>query len=242
MESHEKQLSPEELEIARLRRELNDATKELESFAYAVSHDLRGPTRTILGYASILKEDYAAVLDSAAMDSLDRQVMAARRIEALVADVLKYSRMSRREPVRVDFDLSRLAEGVANEVRNRGWKVPVTFEIEPGLTANADPDLMRMVLDNLFDNAVKFSGPTGSATVQFGADGGGYFVRDRGVGFDMQFSNKLFVPFERLHRPDAFPGTGLGLAGVRKIIARHNGQTWAEGTVDGGATFRFRLG
>jgi light-regulated signal transduction histidine kinase (bacteriophytochrome) len=219
------------------------ANRELESFTYSVSHDLRAPIRTILGYAAILKEDYADRLDAAAVDMIDRQVAAAKRMETLVLDLLEYSRVGRRELVVSEFDLSRLGGEVAAEIIHRNRTLKVRFEIEPGLRAYGDPALVRFVLQNLFENAVKFSAPTGAAAVEFGHEpGGAFFVRDHGVGFDMKYADKLFVPFERLHNANDFPGTGIGLANVQKIIQRHGGHVSGEGAPNEGATFRFTLG
>ena len=219
------------------------ANRELESFTYSVSHDLRAPIRTILGYAAILKEDYGDRLDADAIDMIERQIMAAKRMESLVLDLLEYSRVGRRELVMGDFDFSRLGGEVAAEIIHRNKGFNVRFDIEPGLRAFGDPALLRFALQNLFENAVKFSMPTGAATVEFGREAdGAYFVRDRGVGFDMKYAEKLFLPFERLHNANDFPGTGIGLANVLKIIQRHGGEIVGEGVPNGGATFRFSLG
>jgi light-regulated signal transduction histidine kinase (bacteriophytochrome) len=223
--------------------QLATANKELESFTYSVSHDLRAPIRTILGYASILKEDYADRLDAEALDMIERQVAAARRMETLVADLLEYSRVGRRELVQVDFDLSRLASDVAAEISQRKWACEPSFDIAPNLRAFGDSALLRFALQNLFENAVKYSAPKGACHVEFGIQPGGvYFVRDQGVGFEMQFADKLFIPFERLHNPNDFPGTGIGLANVQKVIQRHGGRVWAESTPGEGSTFYFTLG
>jgi len=222
--------------------ELEASNKELESFTYSVSHDLRSPLRSILGYAKILQEDYGHVLDEEGRMILGRQIDAAQRMERLISDLLDYSRLGRREILPADFDISRLAREVAEEVTRRSRNYPVYFDIEDGLRAYADPSLMRFVLQNLFENAVKYSAPKGKAEVEFGQEPDqSYFVRDHGIGFEMKYVDNLFKPFERLHNASQFPGTGIGLTNVQRVVLRHGGKVWAESTLDEGATFHFSL-
>lgn len=222
--------------------ELEASNKELESFTYSVSHDLRSPLRSILGYAKILQEDYGDVLDDEGRMILGRQIDAAQRMERLISDLLDYSRLGRREILPADFDISRLAREVADEVARRPRSYPVHFDIADGLHAYADPSLIRFVLQNLFENSVKYSAPKGKAEVAFGQDAdGSYFVRDHGIGFEMKYVDNLFKPFERLHNAAQFPGTGIGLTNVQRVIVRHGGKVWAESTLEEGATFHFSL-
>ncbi|MGV3615338.1 MAG: sensor histidine kinase [Fimbriimonas sp.] len=221
--------------------ELTTVNKELESFTYSVSHDLRAPLRAISGYASILMDEYGGRLDDEGRRMLSRQVDAAGRMEALIGDLLQYSRLGRGELSRADLDLSRLGREVAEEISARNWGVPVRIEVAPGMRTVADPRLLRTVVQNLIENAVKYSGPKGEAVVSFGEEDGAFFVRDRGIGFDTRHADKLFEPFERLHRATDFPGTGIGLANVRKVVERHGGRVWAESVPGEGSVFRFTI-
>lgn len=223
--------------------ELQEANHELESFTYSVSHDLRAPLRSILGFANILAEDYGDVLGAEGLGMVQRQIDAARRMDKLISDLLEYSRVGRREIVRSEFDLSRLALDVSSEICERTQGCEAKFDIQPGLRVNADPSLLRFVLQNFFENSIKYSTPNGHAEIQFGqTPEGAFFVRDQGVGFDMKYAGKLFQPFERLHSSSEFPGTGIGLANVYRIIQRHRGKVWAIGEPGKGATFFFSLG
>ncbi|AIE84174.1 multi-sensor signal transduction histidine kinase [Fimbriimonas ginsengisoli Gsoil 348] len=233
---------------ARKRAERNEASlqllaTDLESFTYSVSHDLRAPLRSILGYSKILLDEYGSSLASEAQDMMRRQMTAARRMESLISDLLESSRLGRREVVRSHFDFSALARDVADEICSRDWGCEAKFTIEPNLYADADPGLLRYVLQNLFENAVKYSKPTGRAEVSFGrTPEGAFFVRDSGVGFDMEYKDKLFKAFERLHSSSEFPGTGIGLYNVQKVVHRHGGSVWADSAPGKGATFYFTLG
>jgi PAS domain S-box-containing protein len=223
-------------------QELLTVNHELESFTYSVSHDLRAPLRAISGYASILIDEYGDRLDDEGRRMLGRQIEAASRMEALIGDLLQYSRLGRSDLVRADFDLTRLAREVADEIASRSWGVPVHVEVAPGLRAYADARLLRTVIQNLIENAVKYSVPKGEALVTLSFENDAYAVRDRGIGFDMRHADKLFEPFERLHRAADFPGTGIGLANVRKVVQRHGGRTWAESVPGEGSVFYFTLG
>lgn len=222
--------------------ELTSVNKELEAFTYSVSHDLRAPLRAISGYASILLDDYGARLDDEGRRMLKRQVDAAGRMEALIGDLLQYSRLGRGELERTDFDLTRMAREVGEEIASRNWGVPVHIEVQPGLRVNGDVRLLRTVVQNLIENGVKYSTPKGEARVTLTQEDGVFVVRDRGIGIDMRHADKLFQPFERLHRASEFPGTGIGLANVRKVVERHGGRAWAESTPGEGSAFFFTLG
>lgn len=229
-------------ELRLLNERLEGANRELESFTYSVSHDLRAPLRSILGYANILLEDFADEIGDQGNAIIRRQADAARRMEKLISDLLNYTRLGRHELVRTEFDLSRLATEVSEEICDRAWGCDVKFDIEPGLRVYADPTLLRYVLQNLFENGVKYSVPTRNAHVKFGKNPeGAFFVQDQGIGFDMAYADKLFKPFERLHSASEFPGTGIGLANVQRAIHRHGGQVGAKGSPNEGATFWFTL-
>lgn len=217
--------------------ELRAANTELEGFTYSVSHDLRGPLRTINATSKILLEDLGTELPEEARQLLTKQASAAGRLGQLIDDLLKLSRIARQEISRVSVDVSALALSVSSEL------VPGEFDIQPGMLAAADEDLLRFVLLNLMENAAKFS-PQGTK-IQVGrkliAGRSAFFVADHGIGFDMRYAEKLFLPFERLVRQEEFPGTGIGLANVKRIVERHGGEVWAESEPGKGATFYFTL-
>lgn len=219
--------------------------KELDAFAYSVSHDLRAPLRAMDGFSQALEEDYAQVVDDTGRDYLARIRKGCARMGHLIEDLLQLSRLTRREISRVDLDLSALAREVADELQAGAPDRRVTFEIQPGLRALGDPTLLRAVLDNLLGNAFKFTGPVPEARISFGekwVDGQrAFFVRDNGVGFDMRYVDKLFGVFQRLHDAESFEGTGIGLATVQRVILRHGGRIWAESAPGQGATFFLTL-
>ena len=225
--------------------ELELKNAELESFSYSVSHDLRAPLRSIDGFSQALLEDYAEKVDAKGQDYLKRVRAAAQRMGALIDDLLELSRVGRAELRRERTDLSILARSVAGELEAADPVRRVEFVIQDGLVANADPRLLRIVLQNLLGNAWKFTGKTAKAVIEVGAtDSDGrvtYFVRDNGVGFDMAHAQKLFTPFQRLHSEAEFPGTGIGLATVQRIVGRHGGTVRAEGKTDTGATISFTI-
>lgn len=225
--------------------ELEGANRELESFAYTVSHDLRQPLRSIEGFTSLLLEEHGARLDKDARMLFERIRRAVCRMAQLIDSLLMLSRVTRTELDRRRVDLSALARAVARDLRQRESRRRCRFVIQPGLKAEADPKLIRIVLENLFANAWKFSATKDRARVEFGAarDGGRtvFHVRDNGVGFDMAYVNKLFQPFQRLHNPDQFEGTGIGLATVQRILQRHGGRIWARARKGRGATFYFTI-
>ena len=224
---------------------LQQTNKELEAFSYSVSHDLRTPLRSINGFSRILLEDNRGKLDAASIENVMTIRAASLRMGQLIDDMINLARVSRTELRRTTIDLSAMARTIAAELSSEHPDQSVSLVIEPDLTANADPGLMRSVLENLLGNAWKFSGKQPSAHIEFGRtmteSGPAYFVRDDGVGFDPEFTNKLFNAFQRLHTSGEFPGTGIGLATVQRIIHRHGGLVWAEGSPAKGATFYFTL-
>jgi PAS domain S-box-containing protein len=224
--------------------ELESVNKELEAFSYSVSHDLRAPLRAIDGFSQALLEDYNEQLDEQGQDFLRRVRAASQRMALLIDDMLKLSRISRAELRLGEVDLSAVASAIVDEMRKMGPDCSIEFTVEPDIVVRGDQNLLRVVLENLLDNARKFSG-NGPGTVAFGKEvkkgKSVLFVKDNGVGFNMAHANKLFVPFQRLHRDDEFQGLGIGLATVQRIIHRHGGQIWAEGEVGKGATFYFTI-
>lgn len=225
--------------------QLEFANKELESFSYSISHDLRAPLRAIDGFSRIVLEDCAEKLDDNSRANLQRVCAATQRMGQLIDDLLQLSRLTRSEMRRATLDLSVLVKSVADELQKTEPNRQVKFEIQPGLTADADEILMRAVLQNLIENAWKFTGKQANAKIEFGrmiCEGvPAFFVRDNGVGFDMTYAHKLFGAFQRLHAATEFPGTGIGLATVQRIIHRHGGRVWAESEPNKGATFYFTL-
>lgn len=246
-------LKQRELQIADLNENLKqraaqlEATnKELEAFGYSVSHDLRAPLRSIDGFSQALLEDYADRLDAQGKDFLGRLRTASQNMGELIDDMLNLSRVTRSEMRPATVNLSSLAQIVAARLKKSEPQRQVEFVIAEGLFAKGDERLLRVALDNLLGNAWKFTGKRANAKIEFGtgqADGRQvYYVRDNGAGFDMAYSDKLFGVFRRLHRVSDFPGTGVGLATVQRVIHRHGGRIWAEGAVQKGATFYFTLG
>jgi PAS domain S-box-containing protein len=227
-------------------RELEVVNRELEAFNYSVSHDLRAPLRSIDGFSQLLLEQYDDTLDPIGQDRLRRVRAAAQRMAELIDDLLDLSRVTRGEMRRVRVDLSSVACDIADRLRAEATGRQIVFEVQPKVSATGDPRLLRIVLENLLGNAAKFTAGTAAPHVEFGAeerDGHkAYYVRDNGAGFDMAYVDKLFKPFQRLHSTEEFPGTGIGLALVQRIVFRHGGNVWAEGETDGGATFYFDLG
>ncbi len=236
-----------ELEQRVLQRtaQLEAANRELESFAYSVSHDLRGPLRAINGFSQLLVEDHQDKLDAGARDYLARIVDASNRMAQLIDDLLSLSRAIRADLQHTEVDLSALAAEICGELSERQRRRCIECAITPGITVVGDPALLRIVLVNLFDNAWKFTSKTQAARVEFGQreinGRRAIFVRDNGAGFDMTYRDKLFHPFQRLHDEQDFSGTGIGLATVERIITRHGGRVWAEGAPNRGACIYFTL-
>jgi PAS domain S-box-containing protein len=221
---------------------LETVNRELEAFSYSVSHDLRTPLRAIDGFGEILVSEYDAALGEAGRQHLTRIREATRRMARLIDDLLDLARISR-EPLRAaDVDLSAIAREVIAELRRGDPDRVVDVDIAPGIAARADARLVAILFENLLGNAWKFTAKHPGARIWFGATAGAFYVRDTGAGFDMAYAGKLFLPFQRLHGLHEFDGTGVGLATVHRIIARHGGKIWAEAEVDRGATFYFTLG
>lgn len=225
-------------------KQLERINKELEAFSYSVSHDLRAPLRSIRGFSEVLLERYSERLDSRGQDFLRRACESCAHMDKLIEDLLKLSRVGRSELQPTRVDLSGLASSVASELSRAHPERHVEFKAEPGLMAQGDERLLRLALENLLRNAWKFTGQKPAPKVEFGQvvePERAFFVRDNGAGFDMTYANKLFGVFQRLHSASEFPGTGIGLATVQRIINRHGGKTWANSAPNMGATFYFTL-
>lgn len=226
--------------------ELESVNKELEAFSYSVSHDLRAPLRSADGFSLALLEDYEDKLDAQGKDYLKRVRAACQRMGVLIDDLLKLSRITRSEMRRENVDLGAMAMAIAAELQKTQPERQVEFAIADGSTVEGDARLLRVALDNLLGNAWKFTGRCSLAKIEFGVttiDGERtFFVRDNGVGFDMAYAGKLFIPFQRLHTSDEFPGTGIGLVTAQRVIRRHGGRIWVKGVLGEGATFYFTLG
>lgn len=246
----EEQISTLNRELEQRVRErtaqLESVNKELEAFAYSVSHDLRAPLRSIDGFSQALLEDYNAQVDQTGQDYLRRVRAASQRMAQLIDDMLQLSRLTRGEMSVEPVDLSAMAGEIVAELKQGEPERQVEIVIAPDAQVKGDPRLLRAVMENLLGNAWKYTGKHSAARIEFGVterEGSrAYFVRDDGAGFDMQYVGKLFAPFQRLHAMEEFPGNGIGLATVQRIIRRHGGEVWAEGEVEHGATFTFTLG
>jgi light-regulated signal transduction histidine kinase (bacteriophytochrome) len=232
--------------LAKRGAELEAANRELALFSYTVAHDLRSPLRAITGFAEVLSEDHAASLDGEGRHLLRRIVDNGERMNRLIEGMLALYQTERTTPVLRPVNLSEMARQAVTDATAAGPAREVEVVIQPDLTAVADPDLIKTVFENLIGNALKYSSRKARARVEFGSriDGGecAYFVRDDGAGFDPRGADRLFRPFQRLHSTQEFPGIGIGLASVERIVRHHGGRIWAEGAVDGGATFWFTLG
>ncbi len=224
--------------------ELESTNRELEAFSYSVSHDLRAPLRSVDGFSVALEEDYGHLLEGDGKHYLGRIRAGVQRMGQLIDALLQLSRITRAELSPERVDLSSLATGVAEEITHGLPGRSLTFSIEPGLEASGDPRLLRVVFENMFGNAAKFTGKVADAQISFGwsPERKAYYVRDNGAGFDQQYAGKLFVAFQRLHGEKDFQGSGIGLATVARAVARHHGTISAEGAVGRGATFWFTLG
>lgn len=232
-------------EIERRSVELAAANRELEAFSYSVSHDLRAPLRAIDGFSHALLEENGDRLDEQGKKDLGRVRAASQTMGKLIDDLLNLSRLSRTEMKKEDVDLSSMVEDIARGLRESDPQRKVEFVIQPGLHAEADPSLIRIALDNLLSNAWKYTSKHPTARIEFGlapSDGkSAFFIRDDGAGFDPAFASRLFGAFQRLHSANEFPGTGIGLATVQRILRRHGGTIWAEGQIEKGSTFYFTL-
>lgn len=224
---------------------LEAANKELEAFSYSVSHDLRSPLRSIDGFSLALLEDYSEQLDETGQDYLTRVRAASQRMAQLIDDLLQLSKLTRKEMQREKVNLSALATSVTEELQRNQPERQTKFIIGENLTTIGDEELLHVMLENLIGNSWKFTGKKADTTIEFNSSHNNgksvYYVRDNGAGFDMEYADKLFGAFQRLHTISEFEGTGIGLANVQRIINRHGGRVWAEGTIDQGATFYFTL-
>ena len=233
-------------ELATQKEALDNLGRELECFSYSISHDLRAPLRHLIGFSSALLEDYGECLESTAKSYLDCVVRAGRKMENLVDALLGLSRIGRQEMTLLNLDLSLMARSFEACLRAGDPARQVTFQVPEHLPAHGDAVLLRTALEHLIENAWKFSGKKESAVIEIGSkeEGGErvYYVRDNGAGFDMHFAERLFSPFQRMHREEEFPGLGIGLATAQRIISRHGGRIWAEAEPECGATFYFTLG
>ncbi|AFY99302.1 GAF domain-containing protein [Calothrix sp. PCC 6303] len=226
--------------------EMRAVNKELEAFSYSVSHDLRAPLRSIDGFSQALLEDYQEQLDANGQDYLRRIRAATQRMGYLIDDLLNLSRVTRCEMHIEAVNLSLLASNISTDLEENQPERSVEFLIQAGLTAEGDSRLLNLLLENLLNNAWKFTSKHSTAKIEVGMitpEGGiaTYFVRDDGAGFDMSYADKLFAPFQRLHSFQEFPGNGIGLATVQRIVHRHGGKIWTEAGVNQGATFYFTL-
>jgi len=234
-------------QLERRRVELEASNRELEAFAYSVSHDLRAPLRHVAAYAELLQKTASSVLDERSRRYVTHLLEAAQKMGALIDDLLAFSRIGRAETRMTLVSLNNIAREVVREMeretegRNIAWKIGTSLP-----SVHGDSSMLKLALFNLVSNSVKFSRTRPRAEIEIGCGDGAsedavVFVRDNGVGFDMRYVNKLFGVFQRLHLPEDFEGTGIGLATVQRIIARHGGRVWGEGVVDGGATFYLSL-
>jgi PAS domain S-box-containing protein len=246
---HEEELQRlnDELEqrVEKRTQELRVANNELETFSYSVSHDLRAPLRAIHGFSSLVEKQYASQIDEQGRDMLRRVGAGVKKMGVLIDDLLRLSRISRQTMRIAPIDLSAMAWEVVGELQADAPERKVEWVIAPQVFAEGDPGLLRVALQNLIGNAWKYSSKRETARIELGVgERSGqptYFVRDNGAGFDMAYAGKLFQAFQRLHKAEEFPGTGIGLATVARIIQRHGGEIWAESTPDSGACFFFTL-
>lgn len=225
--------------------ELESANKELEAFCYSVSHDLRAPLRTIHGFSSALREDFIDQLGDEGKDFLTRIEKAALRMEGLIENFLSLSRMTQQEMVYKPVSLTEIAENVCRQLDETNTNRDINVTIQSNLSGYGDESMLRIALENLFSNAYKFTAKNSQTHIEFGLQPNNkqarFFIKDDGVGFNVKQKDKLFAPFQRLHAPEDFPGSGIGLATVQRIIHRHGGRIWAEPGNDKGAIFYFTL-
>lgn len=238
-------LKQEQQGRGKAEREVALLAQELESFSYSISHDLRAPLRHLVGFSSALVEDYNGQLEPTAQSYLDCITRAAHKMEDLLEALLFLSRVTKQDLTLVEVDLALLARQYAGCLQQAAPARQVEFRIAEKLPVRADPQLMRTVIEQLLANAWKFTAKKERAVVEFGekkeGDGTVYYIRDDGAGFDPRFAQRLFAPFQRMHREEEFPGLGIGLATVQRIVRRHGGNIWAEAEVGNGATFCFTL-
>ena len=235
-----------EARVQQRTAELQAANRELESFSHSVSHDLRAPLRHIAGYSELLKESAGSSLEGESLHYLDAIIKSAGRMGNLIDDLLGFARMARTEVQRTTVSLDELVQETLKDLRGDVEGRTIAWNIDPLPRVEGDPRMLRLVFTNLIANSLKFTRTRPQAQIGIGGrnEQNGeveVFIRDNGVGFDSQYMDKLFNVFQRLHSSTEFEGTGIGLANVRRIIERHGGRVWAEGSVDGGATFHFSL-
>jgi light-regulated signal transduction histidine kinase (bacteriophytochrome) len=233
-------------ELKKTNEDLQSVNKELEAFAYSVSHDLRAPLRHIAGFTELLQKHSGAILDEKSRDQIGMIREAANRMDTLVDDLLDFSRIARAETKATTIHLEPLVKEIVSELAPDTQGRKIVWRIGSLPSCYGDPGMLRMVFDNLVSNAVKFTQPREQAEIEIGSldsksDEVVVFIKDNGVGFEMKYKDKLFGVFQRLHSQKAFEGTGIGLATVQRIVHRHGGRVWAEGSVDQGATFYVAL-
>jgi light-regulated signal transduction histidine kinase (bacteriophytochrome) len=241
-----KQFNSMAASLQKRHNELEAAYSELESFSYSISHDLRTPLRAIDGYTNILMEDYPDVIQGEVKEYFEKVIHAADRMGNLIDNLLHLSVISKKALVYEKVDISEIAKEIAVELKESEPERQAEFVIEGGLTVTGDKVLLIDVMENLLGNGWKFSSKKRAAVIEFGTavvEGEKvFFVRDNGAGFDSRYAHKLFGPFQRLHAESEFPGTGIGLATVARILQKHGGRIWAESVLDRGATFFFTIG
>jgi len=241
-----------EEKIAELNKDLEQnidqlelANKELESFSYSISHDLRAPLRSIQGYARILQEDYFDKIDEDGKKSLDRIINSAKKMGQLIDDLLNFSRIGRKELNKASVDMNDLVQTILTEQGEHLNGRSISFTVSPLNFSMADRNLIKQVWENFISNAIKYTSSKESAVIEIGCYPQDskivYFIKDNGAGFDMKYADKLFGVFQRLHKDKEFEGTGVGLAIIQRIVAKHGGQVWAQGEVGKGASFYFSL-
>ena len=225
--------------------ELAAINRELESYSYSIAHDLRAPLRSVTSFSQIVLEDAKGRLRADDIDNLNRVINASKRMAELIDDILQLSRITREELSIEPVNLSKIAERIKYQLSSSNPERKVEWDIQPDMFALADPRLIERAIENLLNNAWKYTAHSDNVKISFGSTTSGketiYFVRDNGAGFDMHYAHKLFATFQRLHNPREFTGSGVGLAIVLRVIQRHHGRTWGEGEVGKGATFYFTL-
>jgi light-regulated signal transduction histidine kinase (bacteriophytochrome) len=238
-------LEERNVELIKANEAAEAATRELESFSYSVSHDLRAPLRSIDGFSQALLEDYGATLDEQGKGYLKRVRSATQHMARLIDDLLRLARVARVEMAHDEVDLAAMAREISGQLQREQPQRKVEVVVPETLVVHGDGRLLRVVMENLLFNAWKFSAKQPLARIEVGVHADGeraYFVKDNGAGFDMKYVDRLFGPFQRLHTADEFEGTGVGLATVQRIVRRHGGRIWADAEVGKGATFSFTLG
>jgi PAS domain S-box-containing protein len=238
-------LFSDQRENTRQKEFVKEKERAMESFMYSVSHDLRAPLRRIVNYAEILEEDHLPALDEEVKRLVTRMAKNAEKMNELIDDLLSYSRISQQAIKKSVVNVEMLVNNLITELKNSSDLARITFSIKSLTPVEADPAMLKRVFENLLSNAIKFTNTKETAIVEIGCESApastNYYVRDNGVGFDLQYAYKLFNIFQRLHNPTEYEGTGIGLAIVQQIISRHGGKVWAEGKANEGAAFYFSL-